>query len=267
MARTVNTGEKTVSEIYRHPEYYDIAFSFRDTAREVDIMEEAIRRHSGIPVKRVFEVACGNAPHMAEWVARGYRYSGLDLSDAMLAYSQRLAEPFGDKIELIQGDLTDFKLDTPVDFAYVMLGSLYAQDTAQMIGHFDSVARALRPGGLYFLDWCIEFDPFTSFAHSWDEERDGIRVQLTYLSNLVDRVNQTLEEHITLDVDDHGLKSVIEQVAQKRCLYPQEFLTLLEWRGHFEFVGWWNDWDLSIPLDGRDTIYRPVTLIRRKTEA
>jgi len=253
-----------VSDIYRHPEYYEIAFSFRDVAGEVDVMQEAIQWFSGIPVERVLEIACGNAPHMKEWVRRGYRYTGIDLGEAMLEFSRRKAAPLGGKAELVRADLTGFALAEPVDFAYVMLGSIYASDTAQLIGHFDSVARALKPGGLYFLDWCIEFDPFTSLANAWEEERDGVRVRLTYLSNLVDRVEQTLEERITLEVDDNGEERTFTQTAYKRAIYPQEFLTLLEWRGDFEFVGWWNDWDLSIPVDGRDTIHRPVTVIRRK---
>jgi SAM-dependent methyltransferase len=210
-------------------------------------------------------VACGNAPHAAEWVGRGYEYSGLDLSEEMLAYSREKTAHLGDKVELVRGDLSNFALGEPVDFAYVMLASLYAKNTAELLGHFDSMAAAVKPGGLYFLDWCIEFDPFISQANSWEEERDGIRVAVTYLSNLVNRVEQTLEERITLDVDDRGEKKHIEQVGEKRCIYPQEFLTMLAWRGHFEFVGWWADWDLSLPVDGRDSVNRPVTVIRRRS--
>jgi SAM-dependent methyltransferase len=252
-----------VSEIYRNPDYYDIAYSFRDYGHEVDVMEEAIRRHSKIPVTRVFEVACGNAPHMGEWVRRGYRYSGIDLSEEMLEYSREKAAPLGDQAELIRADLTNFSLGEPADFAYVMLGSIYAPDTAGLIGHLDCMGRAVKPGGLYFLDWCIEFDPFTSNANAWVQERDGVLVGLTYISNMVNRVEQTLEEHITLEVEDHGTNKTIKQVLTKRCIYPQEFLALLAWRGRFEFVGWWEDWDLDIPVDGRDTVNRPVTIIRR----
>ena len=34
--------------------------------------------------------------------------------------------------------------------------------------------------------------------------------------------------------------------------------------GLFEFVGWWNDWNLDQPLGATtDAIYRPITLLRR----
>jgi len=58
-------------EAYRYPEYCDIAFAVADARREVDFFEAAIRRFSRIPVRRVFEIACGTAPYLAEWERRG----------------------------------------------------------------------------------------------------------------------------------------------------------------------------------------------------
>ena len=51
-----------LESIYGFPQYYEIAFSYRDIASEVDVMEEAIRRYSKIPVHNVLELACGNSP-------------------------------------------------------------------------------------------------------------------------------------------------------------------------------------------------------------
>lgn len=252
-----------MDEVYRNPEYYEIAFSFRDLEQEVDVMEESIQWFSTIPVKRVFEVACGNAPHVKEWVRRGYHYVGIDINDIMLSLARRKSEKLGDKALLLQADMTQFTLDEPVDFAYVMLASLYLDSTQQLVQHFDCMARAIRPGGLYFLDWCIEFDPFSGFVNAWEVEKAGIKVQTTYMANLIDRVEQLMEEKIILEVDDQGTRKTLTQETKKRAIYPQEFLTFLKWRGDFEFVGWWNDWDLTIPVDGRDTISRPVTVIRR----
>ena len=38
--------------LYDYPRYYEIAFSYRDIGKEVDVMEECIRRFSKIPVHR-----------------------------------------------------------------------------------------------------------------------------------------------------------------------------------------------------------------------
>ena len=78
--------------IYQLPEYYEIAFSFRDIPREVDVLEEAARRFAEIPVKTFLEIGCGNSPHMDELTGRGYDFIGIDISDEMLTYSREKAE-------------------------------------------------------------------------------------------------------------------------------------------------------------------------------
>ena len=58
-----DSEEEEVPQIYDYPEYYEVAFSFRDIPSEVSFMQECMSRFSHIPVNRVFEVACGPAPH------------------------------------------------------------------------------------------------------------------------------------------------------------------------------------------------------------
>jgi len=80
--------ERFSRRLYDAPQYYEIAFSFRDISAEVSLFEECFRRFSRIPVKSVLELGCGNCPHMEELTRRGYEYSGLDISEAMLDYSR-----------------------------------------------------------------------------------------------------------------------------------------------------------------------------------
>src|SRR5207302_1073213 len=140
-------------EAYRYPEYCDIAFAVADAAREVDFFEAAIRRFSRTPVRRVFEIACGTAPYLAEWQRRDYR-------------------------------------------------------------------------------------------RSWTRRRGGITVRMTYRAELIDPIAQTYHECVTLDVDDHGTVHKIEGRVPTKIFFPQEFLCLVESSRHFEFVGWFNDFEL-----------------------
>lgn len=254
-----------MSELYDHPKYYEIAFSFRHIPAEVSVFEECFRRFSRIPVKSVLELGCGNTPHMEELIKRGYRYSGLDLSQAMLKYSRKKASRIGAEVKLIQADMLDFSLDRKVDFVYVLLGSLCAKSAPELLTHFDSVARVLRKGGLYLLDWCIEFDPprLGEPGDAWEIEREGIRVKTTVSWKALSRVEQTFEETIVLEVDHHGEKLNISGTDIKRAIYPQEFLFFISSHKHFEFVGWWNNWKLQEPLEQAEKIARPIALVRR----
>jgi hypothetical protein len=152
-----------------------------------------------------------------------------------------------------------------VDFVYIMLGSLSIKNDSALRTHFDSVGSVLKEGGLYFMDWCIQFDsPWkTEGGGSWEMEREGIKVKTTVSWEAVSPAEQTYQEIITLDVDDHGKLKTIVGKEVKKAIYPQEFLCLVTHREDFEFVGWWNNWDLTQPVEEAVKIDRPITLIRR----
>jgi SAM-dependent methyltransferase len=254
------------SRLYDNPRYYEIAFSFRDISAEVDLFQTCFERFSHIPVKSVLELGCGNCPHMEELIKRGYQYSGLDLSRAMLDYGAQKAGRAKADVNLICADMNDFSLNKEVDFVYIMLGSLSVESTTELSRHFDCVAKALKRGGLYLLDWCIQFEtPWTTEGGgTWEMERGGVRVKTTVSWKPISRVDQTFEETIIQKVDDHGKKLEIMDKDVKRAIFPQGFLFFISGRRDFEFVGWWNNWDLGQPLQKADKIDRPVVLVRRK---
>lgn len=252
-----------MSEVYQNPEYYEIAFSLRDIPGEVDVFEAAIKEYSRIPVSCVLELGCGPAPHLEELCRRGYTYVGLDLSRPMLDYAQQKADVLKATARFHMASMLDFQLDEPVDFAFVLLGSLYAGNTTELLSHFDAVGRALKPGGLYLLDWCVQFAPPPEGTASWQMVKDDITVQTTYHVRSVNLVEQTVEEIISQEVVDGDTQVVLREVVVRRDIYPQEFLLLMKTRSEFEFVGWWNSWDLSKPLDGAQAISRPITVVRK----
>ncbi len=251
-----------MDNLYTHPEYYELAFAYRDSAAEQRVLEECIARHAGRPVKRVLEVACGHGPQAPAWLERGYAYTGLDCSAAMLRHArQRVGNAAN--AAWIEGDLADFELAEPVDFAYVLLGSLYAPDTGALHGHYDAMAKALAPGGLYVLEWCIEFEPFVDMVDSWRHTYGDTVVETLYTLTHLDRLEQTVEERVEVTAHEAGGARTFATSATKRVMYPQEFLHFIRHHPAFEFVGWWNDWDLDEPLDGAHPINRPLIVVRR----
>jgi len=255
-----------LSDVYSHPRYYEIAFNFRDIPAEVSLFEECIKRYSDIPVKSVLELGCGNCPHLAEMASRGYKYTGLDLNDNMLEYSRSNAREKGIAADLVHGDMVDFSLETQVDFAFVMLGSLAVKSTAELSSHFDSVARVVHVGGLYLLDWCIQAETPLAVddGSTWEMEADGVKVKTNVRWKAVSLTEQLFDETITLDVDDHGKKLRFVDTDRKRAIYPQELLLFISMHKHWEFVGWWNNWYLDQSLEKKsENTSRPIVLLRR----
>jgi SAM-dependent methyltransferase len=255
-----------MSVLYDYPEYYETAFSFRDIESEAGFLQECIKRYSEIPVRRVFEVACAHAPHAQALTDSGYQYIGLDINRSMLDYAARKWRHLMPSPEFIEADMTSFTMQKPVDFAYVMLGSLYLSGVEEMRSHFRCMTECLKPGGLYFLDWCVQFnDPLIGkAANRFSREQDGIRIDSRFNIRLIDIAQQMYEEIWTVDVNDHGRKRKFEMIERNHAIFPQEFLLFVENLTDFEFVGWWHDWDFNKPIDGASEVARPVVLLRRR---
>lgn len=252
-----------MDSIYKYPKYYEIAYSYRNIAAEVDVMEEAIREYSKVAVHSVFELACGNSPHMLELSNRGYKYYGLDLSPTMIEYAQTKAESHQLDVEFYQANFVDFKTDQKMDFIYIMLGSLYVNNTEELISHFASVHKALKPGALYFLDWCIDFSPLDDNRDSWVMRQDGITVTTRYTTRLHNAAEQFYEENILFTIKDHGQHKKLLHSGIRRAIFPQEFVLAATKLNNFELIGWWNDWNWQRPLgEGRGEIVRPITILR-----
>lgn len=228
---------------YKEPIYYEIAFSFVDAEKQVDLFEQFIEEYSKIKVKRFLDIGCGPSLQLREIAKRGYEAIGLDLSPQMLEYLEDKGREEGVRIETVKADLADFKLRSKVDFAFIMMGTIsYVDSNQKFLKHLDSVADCLRKGGLYLienfrLDWGKEdfFGP-----GSWVMERDGIQVKTTYDVQLKDALTQMLTETIRLNVNDHGERLVFEETVDTKMIFPQEFLTLVRLNNKFEFIGWFE---------------------------
>lgn len=253
-----------MSEVYENPKYYEIAFSFRNISAEVDMMEACIERYAQIPVRSVLEIGCGYSPHLEELARRGFTYVGLDLSKHMIAYSRDKAQALGLDAEFVCCDMVRFSLPRKVGFAFVTLGSLYVKNTQGLFDHLDAMAKSLDAGGLYLLDWCVQFRPLEAKTEIWEIERDGVRVKTVAEFLPVSYVDQIYEERLTLDIEDRGKTSTLSSTTVARAVFPQEFLLLVKQQNDFEFMGWWNDWSLEQPLGDTEAINRPVVLLRRK---
>jgi SAM-dependent methyltransferase len=249
-------------EAYRYPQYYEIALGAEDYRAEVDFFRAAIEAFSKAPVRTVFELGCGTAPYLAEWHRRGIAYCGLDLSPSMLDYARDKARRLGVAARFVAGDMRALDRDLGrFDLAYVLLGSLYVRSNREFLDHLDRLADLLVPGGLYLLDSFVWFRILHDYRRSWTRRRGGISVHTRYRAAITDPIAQSYDECLTFTVDDHGRQSVIAGRVPSKIFFPQEFLSLVELGGRFEFVGWFNDFDLAAGLRPEG---RHIAILRRR---
>ena len=175
----------------------------------------------------------------------------------MVEFAKEKAKNENLDVQFYLANFVDFRLKEPVDFIYIMLGSLYVNNTEELLSHFSAVEQALKPGGLYFLDWCIDFSPLDNTQDSWVMRKDGITVTTLYTTRLFHAAEQLYEENILFTVKDHGIQKTLAHRGSRRAIFPQEFVLATTKLHHFELLGWWNDWNWKRPLGGRTEIIRP----------
>lgn len=267
-------GEQMNNEEYANcydfPHYYELAFSFRNIIHEVDVIEKTFAEFSRAKGKNFLELGCGPSFHMLELSKKGYHYSGLDLNEAMLSYSSLKASKASIKADFIKSSMIDFQLPDKMDYIFIALGSIYANSTKEVEQLFKSAANALKSGGLFLLDWCVQFDPiqlFNTEGQSWEVSQDNIKIHTSVVMKQTNKVEQLFEEQLEMKVCDGTHTQILKSYSTKRAIYPQEFLLFLKNNNQFEFIGWWNNWDLDKPMLTNDSpIFRPIILLRKVNE-
>jgi SAM-dependent methyltransferase len=142
------------------------------TAKEIDFVERALRLKPGA---RVLDLCCGIGRHSRELARRGCEVAGLDLSEPSLAVAKEKTAEAGLSIDYRHGDMRSIpftgELDAVINM-YSSFGFLETEYEDEKVVH--GVAKALKPGGRFFLDMS---NPLWLFRHYnpkvWTELPDG----------------------------------------------------------------------------------------------
>jgi SAM-dependent methyltransferase len=93
-------------------EYYDRIYWWKDYNQEVDFLVKVFKR-CDVRGREILEVACGTGNHSKILAARGYKVTGVDISDDVLRIARMKVKG---RAKFIRGDMRD--LDAVVDEVY-----------------------------------------------------------------------------------------------------------------------------------------------------
>ena len=143
---------------------------------EVDFV---LQRLDVEPGARILDVACGHGRHSLELARRGYRVTGVDLSEPSLELARRLAAEAGVEVEYVRADMLDLPWRGEFDGAVNLFTAFgYFPEESEDERAARSIAGALKPGARLVLDTInpivvgsARFQP-----RSWDELDGGALV-------------------------------------------------------------------------------------------
>jgi len=183
-----------------HAPHYDENPFTANTVAEVDFIIELFGLASGASI---LDVGCGTGRHSIELARRGFRVTGLDLSEGMLQVARAKAVSLENPPVFVQGDATNFALDQVFDAAicvceggFGLIGTSddpYVHDAGILV----SIANHLRPNAPFLLT-CLngysvirqmkdemtvegKFDPATmlsAYVDEWDLPEGKRHIQI-----------------------------------------------------------------------------------------
>ncbi len=109
------------------------------TLADVDFLEKALEVNPGA---RLLDIPCGNGRHSIELARRGYRTTGIDLSDEFLAAARAELDA-----DWRRGDMRGLELEASAfDGAFCFGNSFGYLDHTGVAAFLSAVAGALKPG-------------------------------------------------------------------------------------------------------------------------
>lgn len=230
------------TKFYRNARAYDIAFSDRDFEAECDFIEWCLKNISGIDKRRkkysFLELGAGPSRHVREFAARGWRAVALDLSKEMLEFAEEEAFKEGVQIETVLADMSSFKIKEKVDVVATLMESIsHLTTNEQMISHFKSVAKALKPGGVYIIEATHpQFFFPEKEANVWTSKKGKTKVEVTFglPSDNYNSITQVWDVTTRMKINEDGKEYIYKTVTPLRWYLAQEMKLLIDASKAFE---------------------------------
>jgi 2-polyprenyl-3-methyl-5-hydroxy-6-metoxy-1,4-benzoquinol methylase len=201
---------------------YDEESFTRGTLGEVEFIEGELGCDRA---KRILDVGCGTGRHDIELAKRGYRVTGIDLSESQLARAREKARAAGVKIDFLRRDARDFQFEEPFDLVMMICeGAFPLMETDEMnFAILRNAARALAAGGKLVLTTLNALYPLfhsvKDFLNAGKSPTEMETRELTF--DLI----SFRERATTRFVDDLGREKLIQ--TNERYYAPSEMSWLL----------------------------------------
>jgi SAM-dependent methyltransferase len=155
-----------------------------DEARwaEVPSMVDALERLTGIEAgASVLDACCGPGRHSIELASRGYRVTGVDITETYLEAARESAAGLALPLEFINADIRTFVSPERFDLAINLYTSFgYFSSPEEDFIALGNIRRSLRTGGVFVLETNGKETAVRDFTEGESFERSGWTVRTEY---------------------------------------------------------------------------------------
>jgi SAM-dependent methyltransferase len=226
--------------LYRKPWLYELVYP-RAEIEAVEVCLNVIKGHGSSGSLRILDVGCGTGSALARLSKLGYRGTGLDISESMLAH----ASAQHPELDFEHGDMRTLDLKEHFD-VITCLGStfLYNLSNDEVDACLSSFRRHCHEGSLLILDIlnASRFLNSTSFRERTQTavDKQGFRA-VASACHMIDRRTQRFRRKRTWKIE--GEEKPVVDDCQYRLFFPLELEYFLS-RHCFSALGMWDNKEL-----------------------
>jgi len=129
---------------------WKIAASPEQTLLEADFLERELQLKQG---DKALDAPCGFGRHALELARRGYQMTGLDLSPSMIKEAEQSPASETNPVVWLLADMRDIPWEAEFDAGYCCGNSFGYMDSADTLAFLKAMARSLKRGGRFALDF------------------------------------------------------------------------------------------------------------------
>lgn len=206
---------------------YDQEVFVQGTLGECDFIEQEIGLNKSL---KILDIGCGTGRHAIELTKRGYKITGVDLSDSQLARAREKAEKQNVRMDFLKHDARNLPFVKEYDLVIMLCeGAFPLMETDEMNYEIlKNATKSLKENGKIIFTTLNGLFPLyhsvEAFCAAGAQEGNA-----TYRSNTFDLM--TFRDHnITEIEDDNGNKKRLE--CNERYYMPSEITWLLQSLGY-----------------------------------
>jgi SAM-dependent methyltransferase len=242
-----------------YAQYYDLFYREKDYPREVDYVDALIKKYATNDPRTILDLGCGTGAHAVLLARKGYRVTGVDHSDAMLAVAEEKKRQCESSVEFEKGDISTVRLQRSFDAAIAMFAVMGYQTTNERLeSTLLNVWHHLNHDGLLIFDaW---FGPAVIIQKPHDRVfvvKEGAGEIIRLARPVLDILTHTVSVNYTvLHIEDNMQLDHVEETHRMRFFFPKELDFMLAKTG-YEVLGMHpfmkldgdlteNDWNMTV---------------------
>ncbi|MFP4228234.1 MAG: class I SAM-dependent methyltransferase [Salinivenus sp.] len=213
---------------------YTLVYDHRDEDEAERLVDFVEREITPAPDASILDVGCGRGRHARAFARRGYRVTGLDLSEESIADARSRTAEEGLDVTFAQGDMRDPYCDGCMDGVVNLFTTFgYFDDDIENQRALRAMATALRPGGWFLQDFLNAPQVVDTLQPESVHSENGITI---HQRRWVDdgRINKkiTIEQHDTTETFRESVR--LFTLDDFRAMYEAVGLTLVATYGDYD---------------------------------